>query len=58
MQRNRFGCSLKLILAFFVILLVNLKYQGTIMYVFEQSPLPHELSYFGLLKFSHSISFL
>jgi hypothetical protein len=48
MQKNMFGCPLKLILRFFGIFWISrnkLKYSYTIMYDCEKSPLTHELSY-------------
>jgi hypothetical protein len=52
-----FGCPLKLILGFYGIFYIKVKYSYTIMYECEKSPLTHELSYIGLFNFSHLILF-
>jgi hypothetical protein len=56
LPKNMFGCPLKFILGFsriFFISSIKPKYSYTIMHECEKSPLTHELSYVGLLNFSH-----
>jgi len=53
MLKNMFGCPLKLILGFFCISSIKLKYSYIIMYDCEKSPIPHELFYIELFNFSH-----
>jgi hypothetical protein len=54
LQKNMFGCPLKLNLGFFGIFFISSitqKYLYTIIYECEKSPLTHELSYIGPFNF-------